>query len=75
MERCEGTGDEGSVGKCCLSAATACLCVQFESHYNTEALVCALGHGVDGVYSLVCVSVCCVVLCVCVCVCVCGSHT
>lgn len=23
--------------KCCLSAATACLCLQSESHYKTEA--------------------------------------
>lgn len=32
--------------KCCLSAATACLCLQYESHYNTEVLVCAYGHSV-----------------------------
>lgn len=39
MERCERTGDEGRVRKCCLAAATACLCLQ--SHYNAEALLCA----------------------------------
>lgn len=53
MERCERTGDEGRVRNRCLSAATACLCLQSESHYNTEALVCAYEH----VYSRLCVCV------------------
>ena len=65
MEGCERGGDEGRVRKCCLSAATACLCLRSESHYNAEALVCA--------YERVCVCVC-----VCVCayerVCVCVSN-
>lgn len=54
MEGCERGGDEGRVRKCCLSAATACLCLRSESHYNAEALVCA--------YERVCV---CVHVCVC----------
>lgn len=56
MEGCERGGDEGRVRKCCLSAATACLCLRSESHYNAEALVCAYEH--------VCV---CAFMCVCVC--------
>ena len=50
MEGCERGGDEGRVRKCCLSAATACLCLRSGSHYNAEALVC--------VFVCVCVCVC-----------------
>lgn len=62
MERCERAGDEGSVRKCCLSAATACLCLHSESH-NTKALVCGDEHTVcEHVCSRVCL---CVYICVC----------
>ncbi len=53
MERCERTGDEGRVRKRCLSAATACLCLQSESHYNTGTCVSVYEH----VYSRLCTCV------------------
>lgn len=40
MEWCGRAGDEERVRKCCLSAATACLCLQYESHYSREVHVC-----------------------------------